>query len=39
MERLLVLSQTAVRRLPRTQMPLRGDRLKMTTTLRETLSA
>ena len=24
---------------PRTQMPLRGDRLKLTTTLRETLSA
>ena len=29
----------AVRRPPRTQMPLRGNRLKLTTTLREALSA
>ena len=31
--------QVAGRRPTRTQMPLRGDRLKLTTTLRETLSA
>ena len=31
--------QSVGRRSPRTQMPLRGVRLKLTTTLRETLSA